>query len=80
MKTYTAYLEGTKCEVKDGKVQIPEDVEPGKCRLRLEWEKDGAIQFCEKTIQVKEPAAKETSGQESKAADEGTEAAAEAVS
>ena len=73
VKRYTAYLDGTKCEVKDGKVQIPEDIAPGKCRLRLEWEKDGAVQFCEKTIQVKEPNAKETSGQESKAADEGPE-------
>ena len=62
VKTYTAYLDGTKCEVKDGKVQMPEDVAPGKYRLRLEWEKDGAIQFCEKTIKVEDKEERETDG------------------
>ena len=52
IKNYTAYIEGKECEVTNGKFRLPETVSTGKCSIRLEWEKDGVIQFCEKTINV----------------------------
>lgn len=48
---YTAYINDTKCEMKDGRVCVP-DGTPNDCTLRLEWEKDGQKQSCEKAITV----------------------------
>lgn len=74
IKNYTAYIEGKECEVTNGKFRLPETVSTGKCRIRLEWEKDGVIQFCEKTINVEAAADSEEKG---KTADEPTESAPE---
>lgn len=48
---YTAYINDTKCEIKNGKVCVPKDA-PENCTLRLEWENDGQKQYCEKAITI----------------------------
>ena len=55
LQKYTVYVDEQKCVVENEKVSMPETAKDGKCRLRVEWEKDGQTEYCEKTVKVSDP-------------------------
>lgn len=58
IQNYRVYIGDQKCDVKDGRVLLPENIEADKCRIRVEWEKDGETEFCEKTVKIIVPESK----------------------